>query len=274
MYRINNFDEYFVFREAHNIYELEQLFRLRYREYSSCKLEKFLSKNEHEIDIDYYDPRARHYGLFLVIDNWGEYPVGYVRVIEDREMPIKNDVFELMASFGKEDGSLSERSALPFPAMHYINDSNELIDFYGRTKANNKKIFEVGSFVLDGAFHSIRLARHLVESVIAAYFFNYKYEHGIVCCNAIHEKFYRAYGACLLNTINTRELTEPGKYCTCLTATPNDVPFKYKRKISRMAKSYSKTGAIFYYPDDPKCFTKKRYAGIEPYSELAQAFQF
>ena len=58
-------DSYFVFREARSTSELEALFRLRYKVYQNSRLHCFEPANEYGINLDCYDLRARHFGLYM-----------------------------------------------------------------------------------------------------------------------------------------------------------------------------------------------------------------
>ncbi len=55
---------YYEFREVTDASGLQELFRLRYRSFRGSKLEGLVPENEHGLDIDCYDSKARHFGLY------------------------------------------------------------------------------------------------------------------------------------------------------------------------------------------------------------------
>jgi len=72
---------YFVFRQAQSVDELRALLKLRYKVYRESRLQQFVPENECGIDLDGYDLRSRHFGLFKN----NSHPIGYMRVVEDND---------------------------------------------------------------------------------------------------------------------------------------------------------------------------------------------
>jgi len=71
----------YCFREARNVEELYALLKLRYEEYRNSRLAGFCPENEYGLDIDEFDLRSRHFGLFQQSAD-GEKAIGYMRVVQ------------------------------------------------------------------------------------------------------------------------------------------------------------------------------------------------
>ena len=245
--------KYFVFREAANLDELLELFRLRYRVYRNSKLAKFVPENEHGIDLDCYDVRARHFGLFSV-DSGTEQLIGYLRVVEDRKVSGQADVFELVKQAPDLKGRLENKPSCPFPLMTYFPDADAFGELYRRIKDRGERLVEACRFALDKPFRSLRTAKHMVESAIAIYFFHYQFDHAVWCCDSSNKAFYRLYGFRPLDGSKDKDFARLGVSSCCVFGSAKGVPSPARERTMQMAKAYRDTGRICYFPSTPYQF--------------------
>jgi hypothetical protein len=235
---------YFVFREAANADQLLQLFQLRYQVYRNSKLAKFVPENEYGIELDCYDLRARHFGLFSV-NRGAEQPIGYLRVVEDRKVSGKVDVFELLKQAPGLRCKLEGTPPCPFPLMSYFPDAHIVNQIYSKIKVHNEDMVEACRFALDNSqSRSLRLAKHMVESAVAVYFFCYQSEHALWCCDSSKKSFYRLYGFRPVTGAREDDFAGLGVSSSCVIGSATCVPSPARERVVQMAKAYGETGRI------------------------------
>jgi ribosomal protein S18 acetylase RimI-like enzyme len=244
---------YFVFREAANAGELLELFQLRYQVYRNSKLARFIPESEYGINLDCYDARSRHFGLFCVQDG-AEHVVGYLRVAEDQEVTGGTDVFELAKQFPGLASQLKEMPPHPFPLMTYFPDADALTKIYNEIKVSGEHLVEACRFALDPHFRSLRLAKHMVESAIAIYFFFYNCEHAVWCCDSSNKTFYRLYGFRPLGRTKEEDFAGIGVSSCCVFGSATSVPNTVRERLTQTAQSYQQTGRICYHLSEPGKF--------------------
>ncbi len=230
---------YFVFREAKNTDELEALLRLRYQVYQDCRMKVFFSKNNNGIDLDCYDLKARHFGLFKD----GKQPIGYMRVVEDEDSPMKKEVLYLASKFPYIAEAIQTPSEYPFPLMNYSAKANQSVQPLLDRRAAGQRLVEAGRFALDPAFQSRKLGQHMIESAIAV-IFNFKVDCVIIACHRLHRAIYSRYG---FRGVSLGEHVDVYSLPFCiLFASPKDVPARVRPRIESMAADFQKTGEICY----------------------------
>ena len=247
---------YYVFREAANTDELLELFHLRYQVYRHSKLARFIPENEYGIDLDCYDLRAGHFGLFRVEEGI-EHPMGYLRVAEDREVTGQTDVMELVNQFPNLTFKLEGTPPQAFPLMTYFSDVDAVKEVYGKIKERGERLVEACRFALEEYSRSLRLAKHMVESAIAIYFFHYQFEHAMWCCDSSNKAFYRLYGFRPLAGIKEEDFAGIGASSCCVFGSAVGVPSPDRGRLMQMAKVYGEEGRICYFPYDPNQFCEE-----------------
>lgn len=240
---------YFVFREAKSVAELEDLFRLRYRVYQSGRLARFIAKNDLGMDVDCYDPRSRHFGLFEV-SNGVEEAIGYLRVVEDRYLADMTH----MAEFCKKYPELAQKAhqpfVHPFPLMNYIPDKALVRQRYAEIRGSGGQLVEAGRMVLDECHRSLRLARHIFECAIVIYFLNKKANHAMACCDTSKKAFYAIYGFNHFEGTSEGDVAGIGVSSTLTFAAADRIPVKVQARLQEMAVVYRETGRICCVPGD------------------------
>jgi hypothetical protein len=234
---------YFVLREARNSAELEALFRLRYDAYRGNGLAPLVPQNEYGLDIDCYDFRARHFGLFRASPT-GDIPVGSLRVIEDRVVCGPADVGAILLRAPALRRLAEGTPEQPFPVMTYLPGAEALRALYSRLKAAGEKMVELGRFAMITDRGSLRLARHMVEATTAVLAFCYGIGHAVWCCDASNKAFYGLYGFRPLSGATEGDFLGLGVKSSCLYATESQIPIDTKRRLLEMARAYPALGGV------------------------------
>jgi GNAT superfamily N-acetyltransferase len=246
-------DTYFVFREAKTIDDFGALLRLRYRVYRNSDLTKFIPENAYSIDVDCYDIRARHFGLFEVKRN-RERAIGYLRVVEDRLVPAQRTIFSLVNGIPELRRRLEETPEHPFPMMNYMPDPSVIESLRDSIAEDGERVVEPCRFALDESFRSLRIARHMVESILAVYGSYLGFDHAIYCCDSANAAFYKAYGFNYLEGSPISDFVGIGEKSCCLLASYGDIPMLARERIESMADAYAETGSICCVPGEPNHF--------------------
>ena len=244
---------HFVFREAESADELEQLLRLRYRVYRECKLARFVEPSAYEIDLDCYDFRSSHFGLFKVSGD-GEMPVGYLRVAEDGVDRHSDWVAEVAEHYPGLAEKVAQTPAKPFPLMNYFPDADLLQETYTYVKEWGERLVEPCRLALDASHRSVRLGKHIVESAIVVYFFARQIEHAVMCCDSATKHFYGIYGFRQLPGTYDGDFAGLGQKSTCVFGSADSVPGPARERLLEMTKAYKTTGRICCHPDNSHLF--------------------
>jgi len=252
--------EYFVYRQLETTDEFEDTLRLRYWTYRSSGLKSLIPENEHEIDFDAYDLRARHFGLFRVYRG-AELPVGYLRIVEDRDLSPETGVWELISRFPSLGRLGKARLRHPFPLMDYHPQKAVIRRSHREISSSKERLVEACRLALDPCFRSLRLAQHIVESALAVYFFHFGVEHAMWCCDGSHSRFYGLYGLRRLSGTKDSDFLGIGRDSCCLFGSAADVPERMAHRIRGMAEAYESTGRIACFLGDPLRFSEAASAG-------------
>jgi len=242
----NTVNNIFVFREAANADELLALLKLRYEVYRNSRVSGFVEENEFGIDLDAYDLRARHFGLFQANDSGGV-PVGYLRVVEDRITSSAQTVLRIARDTIGKTNKIMANPLNPFPLMDHYPGAKVLHREYRRLETKGKRMVEAGRLALSDDFRSLRVACHIIESALTIYFIHHRFEHAIWCCYASCSGFYsRLYGLKKHITGGYPEFTKFGRKSNCLIGQPAWLPGKIRGKLEAMADMFGRVGYIPY----------------------------
>lgn len=240
-------EPYFVFREAKTTNDFNRLLRMRYRVFRNSNLAKLIQENDYGIDIDCYDLRARHFGLFRVENNT-EGTAGYLRVVEDRLVPIEYPIISLIERMPELCDKLKQEPKYLFPTMNYLPNPSIIRNLYENISHVGKQMMEPCRFALDEPFRSLRLAKHMVESILAVYGSFLGIEHAIYSCDASNASFYKTYGFNRLKEIPESDFVGIGANSCCLFASYSKIPLPIRNRIEIMAKYFAETGEIYFIP--------------------------
>jgi len=246
-------NEYFVFREAVNKEELLELLKLRYRVFRNSHLARFVPENQHQLDLDQWDPPSRHFGLFIITNGQSK-PAGYLRVVENNEKPISPVIYSIAEEYSEFSYKVHQTPVIPFPLMKYFPDSDKIQNIYDIIKAKKERLVETGRFALESGSRFRQLGKHMIESAIAVYFFAKQFENAMWCCKTSQNGFYRRYGFYQLKDGTNSDFAGIGKNACCVLGSINTVPLKARPRLTQMAEAYKQTGMICYNPTNTSCF--------------------
>jgi hypothetical protein len=179
----------YILQEILSEDQLEQFLKLRYTCFFHSSSRLFITKNENEIDINYYDRNSNHYGLYLQQGNSLE-PVGYFRII--LEEPTKADAW--IRSISERLGMsefVEQKSKATFPCFDIYPGIELARDFYGQKKPN-AKAGEISRLAIIKSERSVRLSMQLLKSasvVVLSYL-----QYAFVACFLEHSKAYTRLG--------------------------------------------------------------------------------
>lgn len=241
-------DSYFIYREAANAKELEILLRLRYRAFRDSQLKGFVVENETGLDLDCYDLRSRHFGLFHHAENH-TVAVGYHRVVSDEYGPHSQNIMTLASQSSEQYERVCQTPAKPLPVMTYHPQAEILENNYNQLKSEGQKICEGSRLTLSEPFRSIELVRHIIGSAVTIFFDICRYDFGLVAMSPSHRRFYTPFGFTEIDQITVFKIFDVS--LTCLKITSNAIPNTLKNSIRLMGEAFEETGMICYHLDRP-----------------------
>ncbi len=234
----------FTFREVRTKHELLDTLRLRYAVYTKSRLSGFCAKASEELDVDCYDANARHFGLY-VIDGDKQKLVGSLRVVEKGQTEAATMLKQLAHDHSAIDEVLQELPKEHFPLLTYGQESNNIKAYLADPEQQGVLIVEPGRLILSDAFRSIRLARFIIESSLAIYFFSYDaIDKAVLGCCRSQKRFYIRYGFCAIPGTSDNFWDQQHVSGSVLVAAPTDVPSSCRVRLQRMADEFDRTGMI------------------------------
>jgi len=236
-------ETWFVYREARTVDELEALLRLSNRVYSGCRLARFVHQTEYGFELDAYDFRARHFGVFE-LSGGTEKSVGYLRVVEDRDLSEQPTLRGLGTKYPELFAQTSRTVNRPFPVMNYSPDSERLGRLYTQMLANGERAVEPTRMSLDPNCRKLSLARFLFECSNAIYFYVLGFDYAIACVDSSKKSFYRIYKWEYLPGTVEGDFAGLGVSSTVLLGSAAGMPRVPLARLTRMAKQYKATGHI------------------------------
>lgn len=228
----------YEFREPAGPTELIDLLRLRYRVYRSGRMSRFVPENDQGIDLDSWDIRGRHFGLFQK-DAGVSRPLGYMRVVEGRVLAERDDVQRIAALCPELRERLHTPPPTPYPLMSYVPDSEPLSVVVRGLARQGERIGEACRLALTEEARCPRLARFMVESGLAIYYFHHHWKHAMWCCDASKARFYGIYGMRPFTEIRVADFTGIGTSSCVLIGRADDLKGPARRKIERLAADYA-----------------------------------
>ncbi len=178
----------YYFRELQNQQEMLNWLRLRYTIYNSTRCAGFLNANEEEIDVDHYDLKSRHYGLF-VEEADEQKLIGGLRIIQNK--PVLSSIRML-----KEMGILDQQEVVKekavLPIMSYFEDQ-ENVNF-GTLLKESPVATEGSRLVLNKDYQSLRLAKFIISNAIIMHLLLEENWTAFVSCNPLHARLYHSFG--------------------------------------------------------------------------------
>lgn len=233
----------FVFREPENADELLSLLRLRYVAFRQSRLKGFVKEHPDQLDIDPWDAKSMHYGLFQRKDG-GDEPAGYIRVVGFSRTVQWPLLVDLASRFDIANSAITREPVAPLPVLSYDDPNRALWNEFEKITAAGHSLAEPGRIAMLPEYRSMAVCRHLVESTIALYFFGrHLTERALVSCARDHRSFYQRFGFKLI----------PGSENVCakvswvlsgLTAGPEDIPTAIRNRTELMSRQFELIGEI------------------------------
>ena len=233
----------YIFREAASQTELEQLLRIRYQSFLRGEWRKMTRQNQHGIDLDAFDTRATHVGLFL-LEKGIEKPIGYLRFVGEEESKQANWIKSILLKY--RDLNIKKTSIrFPFQSRSKFNADGEAhFNAFLKSQQNaNRKVIEVSRISILENYMSCSLGMMFINLAFAyapvaqpdkTFFFMVK--SGI-------EKVYANNGAVPMTGVSIAVLDQT---FYPFVATKNTIEGKNKVLLFDMAAMYQQQNCIAY----------------------------
>ena len=230
-----------IFRQASNLHELKALLKLRYQGYLHSQCASLIEHNRYQIDLDSYDLRALHFGIFET-DGLRAKPIGYVRLIQDELAPSAPLLWQLAFTHPELLPKLEKDPETPFPFMQYHPDADWLSYYIAEAKAKGQKLVEASRFVFDPNVRSKGLAGFVTEATLSIVFFSLAYKKLMLVCNPSHCRFYSRAGFQYLDEgIQSDYQDLPARF---MVNEAHTIPAHLKKRMISLACQFDQHGAV------------------------------
>ncbi len=239
----------FTYREAANQNELEQLLRLRYTCFTQGEWANYplIQRNPHEIDIDAFDLKAKHIGVFIK-QNGEEIPVGYSRFVgtttTKHSLWVKNIIEKTPYLRIKKT-----KVTLPFVEKFGQHEQGIIQDFF--QKNEQYQTVELGRLCIAPWYPSVALCQFMVRANMV---FSVGQDKKINLVFFIKEKMRKILtrnGAQLIEGLSTQflDLTFKAYYFN-----QSVMEHETQTELSEIAKIYSKNNCIRFDKKEERFF--------------------
>lgn len=237
---------HYICREPRTPEELLDIFRLRRRVFVESGLDVFLTKAgaHYDVDIDCYDLRATHFGLYQCEKN-GCKLVGSIRAVGPVETNSAGWVRSLTENMPRLRREIAKIPSRPLPLMKYTLCHQLLAGLDTKCRRQGKTLFEIGRFVMEPSHRAVFLSRALVEAVIA--FTQSCNGSMIFACSAAHRLIYQMYLNWPLSL--TPEFRFKGNSVTLIFWDMSLLPIALHEKMTMVADQYRTGKELHFYPD-------------------------
>ena len=185
----------FCFRRVSNLKELRALLHIRYWGMGESQLLDIVHENSEEMDLDPYDLRSIHYGMFAVYEGQ-ELPVGYARsVMLDRTEHA--DLVEQVADSSEELAAAADPSQFrPIPSVEYLPEPNRSVleKTLISVLRGSESAVEGSRLCLIPEFRKLGLAIFLIECLVADAIFCEEIDFGYASMASSQQKIYQRLG--------------------------------------------------------------------------------
>jgi hypothetical protein len=234
----------FIFREVQAPEELLELLRMRYAVYRTCRLKELSPPNRDRLDVDPFDVRARHFGLYMSLHG-RDVLAGGIRVVEIGPTASGGFLKQLTGVSARIDEAISTEPAARFPMLTYVREASVTADAVENLVAEGKAVVEPTRLILPRDRRSLTLARSIIEAAIAAYFFSdLRVDHAILTCATTQKRFYERYGFAAIPGTTDCYWKKPGVVGSALIGSPESVPRGLRPRIQAMADAFMRSGHI------------------------------
>ena len=237
-------EPHFVFREVQTADELLELFRLRYQTYRHSRLRELCCENDEGIDVDTFDSRSRHFGLWQH-DATRERLTGGIRVVTTHATGVDKLMNELAGHSLLIGRVLKKRPSAPLPLLTYEAVATKVSGLFGAWRDEGEQIVEVTRFCLAHEFRGTGLVQLLVEATLSIGFYcHWCVNRALISCSNSQSSYYSRYGFQVISDALGHRWDVHGVPGCTLAASPADVPIDKRPALRKMARSFEITGTI------------------------------
>jgi len=230
--------EYFELREATTMTELMKLLRLRAEVFAASRWSSRFAFSPEGLELDEYDPRARHFGLFAN----GRHPVGYQRVIIGDSGIVEPRIFRAVEGCPELEERVSREPLAPIPMLHY-GPFPEAVQKYYWAERSRRRLVEASRFAVPVERREVRLMLSVVQGCIAIMLL-VSAASAVMTCHASASRTYRRCGATDLP--GTRPaFHEVWNAQMCFLAISSErIPEPVRERLEPLAAEYRATGML------------------------------
>lgn len=239
---------YFVFRSIRNTEELDALFELRYQEFKQSSNEKIVTSTTNKLDVDIYDFRSKHYGLFLCEGDSKPKLVGGVRLVFDEQFT-NFEQEKVWLNHYKKTMVIKQNSA-PFPLNAYVVNRDRVESVYQEYKSQNYTLREVGRLVIAQHVRSYPLMCFMMQAAAAVSFYIYNSDYIWAGCHTEHLSFYKRWG--FVDFTTTRYKGQDGYI---MYNSKEQLPMHLRKSAAEIAKMLNKYGKAYFSSENKNDFS-------------------
>ena len=191
----NTGEDTYIFRPPYTKDELRSLLMLRYRIFRETKGDWVFCQNSYELDIDAYDLRAYHFGLFKCSGD-RQICVGHMRLVvsDSRETPIAPMVRDIAEDIPDLESTWDTSPQYCLPHFQLI-DEKVAWAITEQAALDNHILIETSRYCTDSEAQAIAIARFMVTSIVeAAHHYFRDLGRVYVMVSHLHASFYKSYG--------------------------------------------------------------------------------
>jgi N-acyl-L-homoserine lactone synthetase len=183
----------YIFRPPYTKDELKALLALRYRIFRETKGDFVFKENPYQLDLDVYDTRAYHFGLFKCSGD-RQICVGHMRLaVSNQETFIAPMVREIAEEIPDLEPEWDTVPQYPLPHFQLI-DETIISSIVQETQLSNEVMIETSRYCTETEAQAISIARFMVSSIMEAAYHYFKTEGVVyVMVSHLHTSFYQGY---------------------------------------------------------------------------------
>ena len=216
----------------------------------------FLDKNSLGLDIDGYDFRARHFGVYKVFEN-EETLIGGHRLVFDEKITSSQIIERIVDDRFGDFHALKEIHALPYYMFKLSKYKKTMMDFYEKQKAKGSNIVESSRFFVLKEERSLKLLESFILSAFTMAFNIYDSNYAITSCEKLFARLNTKFGFQLMPNTESEDINGLEAYNLLISRI--QIPEEYKIKMQKMETAYLMTDQISFTPEAMKTYFPPDY---------------
>ena len=183
------------FRPATSLKEMRALLHIRYWGFGASALQMVVHDSQDEMDLDCYDGRSLHYGVYAMIEGQ-ELPVGYIRSVGLEPTEHTPFIEAITASADDLRDNAKSSEARPLPTLEYLPEPNlsAVQALVVQTLEGGQVIAEGSRFSLSTEFRSLGTAKFIIQCLCADALFRRNVDIGYATTAVTQARFYLGLG--------------------------------------------------------------------------------